>query len=183
MDYIYLSETLINTLTTYAVEGKPREVCGLLVGVGVRVNRVIPIPNISEDPESRYYMDPTTLIKRLASVEEEGLSLMGFYHSHPTGEPIPSPTDIQQANYPGAAHIIIGLKHDHPVIAAWHINQWRVDRISIFTDTNIPEDLNGADLSQARKVAILSSIVITVVLLVMLSLSLLPPAPAIPALP
>lgn len=183
MDYIHFSETLINTLTNYAVECKPHEVCGLLVGVGVRVKRVIPIPNISEHPESRYYMEPATLVKHLASVEEEGLSLLGFYHSHPSGEPIPSSTDIQQAHYPGAAHIIIGLKHDYPVIAAWHINQWRVDRIPIYTDSNISEHLNDTDLSQARKVAILSSIVITVVLLVMLSLYLLPPAPAIPALP
>lgn len=183
MDYIYLSETLINTLTNYTVEGKPHEVCGLLVGAGVQVNRVIPIPNTSEHPESRYYMDPSTLIRHLASVEEEGLSLLGFYHSHPAGEPIPSLTDIQQANYPDAAHIIIGLKHEHPVIAAWHINQWRVDRIPIYTDLDMLEHLNGTDLSQVRKVAILGSIVITVVLLVMLSLYLLPPAPAIPALP
>lgn len=183
MKAIYLDETQLKTLTRHAAEGKPNEVCGLLAGVGAQVKQIIPIPNISEYPEVRYYMNPSQLVKHLASLEEQGLSLVGFYHSHPAGEPIPSTTDIEQANYPGTAHVIIGLKHDNPVIAAWHINQGRVDRIPIHTDAYASDKLDDGDLSRARKIAILSSIVITAVLLVMLSLYLLPPAPAIPALP
>jgi proteasome lid subunit RPN8/RPN11 len=36
-----------------------------------------------------------------------GLEHLGIYHSHPTGENVPSPRDIERALYPDAAYLIV----------------------------------------------------------------------------
>lgn len=83
----------------------PEEACGLLAGDGERVYKVFPVRNIAQSP-IRFRMDPQEQIDRLFWIEEQGLSLVGIYHSHPTGPHQPSETDLLEAAYPEAANLV-----------------------------------------------------------------------------
>jgi proteasome lid subunit RPN8/RPN11 len=40
-------------------------------------------------------------------MREQRLELVGIYHSHPTGENVPSQSDSEKAFYPEAAYVIV----------------------------------------------------------------------------
>ncbi|EED89082.1 predicted protein, partial [Thalassiosira pseudonana CCMP1335] len=45
-------------------------------------------------------MDPVSQIYAREAIDNHGMSVVGWYHSHPTFQPDPSVTDIEnQANY------------------------------------------------------------------------------------
>src|SRR5262249_4078523 len=97
----------------------------------------------------------------------------------PNGEPIPSPTDIREAAYPDAVYVIVGLCGVEASLLAWQIRDGRVESVEICTET--PTELyQDVTLSRAQKFAIILSAVLALIFLLLLSLSLLPPAPAIP---
>ncbi len=87
----------------------PEEACGLLSGqneAGVyRVVEVIPTTNELHSPV-RYRIDANEQIAAFNQIDDQGLELVGIYHSHPAGPPGPSPTDIAEAFYPEAAYLI-----------------------------------------------------------------------------
>jgi proteasome lid subunit RPN8/RPN11 len=83
----------------------PEEACGLLAGDDERVHEVLPVRNSAQSPV-RFRMDPQEQIDKLFWMEEQGLSLVGIYHSHPTGPYQPSQTDLREAAYPDAAYLV-----------------------------------------------------------------------------
>jgi proteasome lid subunit RPN8/RPN11 len=83
----------------------PEESCGLLAGHDNKVTIEIPITNQLHSP-IKYFMDPMELLKALETIETLNLDLLGIFHSHPKGPPIPSETDIKEFLYPGVATII-----------------------------------------------------------------------------
>lgn len=180
MKSLWLSEEQARQLADHARSEVPHEACGLIAGHGDRVTRLIPIKNTAADPVHQYVMDQAELSRHLPALMREGLDLIGFYHSHPTGEPIPSPTDVAQAHYPDTAYLIIGLKHAEPHFAAWLINQGRVSRLPLGIGIN-PPVVEDESLSNAQKMAAIVSAVVAFILLLVLSLLLLPPAPIIPS--
>lgn len=174
---LYLTRTDAENIAQHARRDAPREACGLLAGERNVVKRVITLPNAAPDPETHYLIDPAAYIKAMAELDAQGLSLVGFYHSHPKGDPIPSPTDIREAAYPDAVYVIVGLPTESAQLSAWRIRYGQVESVEICTDT--PTEAEPS-LSRAQKFAIILSAVIAVLFMLLLSLSLLPPAPVIP---
>jgi proteasome lid subunit RPN8/RPN11 len=88
------------------VNSRPNEeACGLLGGCNARVLEVFPVTNALHSPE-RYRMDPSEQVHIFVELERRGWDLLAIYHSHPAGPPTPSPTDITEAAYPEAIHLI-----------------------------------------------------------------------------
>ena len=83
----------------------PEEACGLLGGSGDRALEIIPVTNILRSPH-RYRMEPGEQLRAFQRFEEEGLELVGIYHSHPSGPSYPSQSDIDEAYYPDSVHLI-----------------------------------------------------------------------------
>lgn len=118
------------TLVSRAENGAPAEMCGVLLGTGresdpVRVVDTSAVPNVADEPRTRYELDPGAVAQVFASVEGEGESsastpdeatgsteVVGFYHSHPRGPPGPSATDRAQAQWPGYVYVIVSLTTD-----------------------------------------------------------------------
>lgn len=97
----------------HASETPSVEVCGL-----ISTQQIYPIKNVAPHPENHFTLDPVQFIDIfyhiLNSTEE---TLLGMYHSHPNGPSHPSPTDIQQANYPQWVYFIVhGTR-----VSAWRI--------------------------------------------------------------
>lgn len=83
----------------------PEEGCGLLGGINGQVQTVYPVENILHSPVE-YLMDATEQVRVMMALEQAELEIAGIFHSHPTGPPTPSPTDVAQAYYPDAVYVI-----------------------------------------------------------------------------
>jgi proteasome lid subunit RPN8/RPN11 len=89
----------------HVADEAPLEACGLLAGISGESLRVFPIANELASA-TRFRMDATQQVAALQQIERNGWDLIGIYHSHPVGPPIPSQTDLAEALYPGVAHLI-----------------------------------------------------------------------------
>ncbi|WP_363464604.1 desampylase [Halogeometricum borinquense] len=65
-----------------------------------------PIPNVAEDPRTTYTLDPETTVETIDTLESRGLDVVGFYHSHPESDPVPSRTDERRATWTGYVYLI-----------------------------------------------------------------------------
>ncbi|MEO8608999.1 MAG: M67 family metallopeptidase [Chloroflexota bacterium] len=175
---LWLTPTQAESIGRFALDGRPEEVCGIIGGIGERAKQIVSIENSSPDPQRHFRLDDQAFAKAMFELEHNGLSLIGIYHSHPNGNPIPSQEDIQQSNYPSTACVIVGLRDGEPRLAAWEILPGRVNTVDLHVGINAPEPADS-ELSNAQKTAIILAAIIAVAFLLIVSISLLPPAPVI----
>ncbi|GAA0527998.1 desampylase [Rhizomicrobium palustre] len=94
---LILPAPLKTQLFVLARTAHPRECCGLLEGVregeAVRVTALYPSPNLSPTPETAFEIDPALHFALQRNLRGTGRSVVGCYHSHPTGKAEPSPRD------------------------------------------------------------------------------------------
>ncbi|MBZ0303278.1 MAG: M67 family metallopeptidase [Anaerolineae bacterium] len=158
----------------------PHEACGLVAGQEAgRADLVIPIPNKAADPRHYFEMEQAALVRAMFDIEQRGLALTGIYHSHPHGDPIPSQTDIRQAYYPDVVSIIVSLKGEPPRLAAWWIRANQVDAVPLVIGPT-PPAVSTPEWTKSHRWAIVISAILAVIVMIVISLSLLPPAPKIP---
>ena len=84
----------------------PEEGCGLLLGKGGTVEKVIAVENDLHSPVT-FRMNPQAQLDALILAEDLGLEITGIFHSHPCGPNHPSQTDISRFFYPGSAAVIL----------------------------------------------------------------------------
>ena len=87
-----------DAMVAACIRALPNEGCGLLLGTleGL-VHEVVPSPNIA-DSAKVYEIDPTVFAASVAArADDEGLEVIGVFHSHTHSEAYPSPTDVRQA--------------------------------------------------------------------------------------
>jgi desampylase len=113
---LHIAPSLIEALVGAATAAAPFEACGLLVGDGARIVRIVPARNV-EASATRYTVAPEDHFAALRSARRDGLEVIGAYHSHPAGDPTPSATDAALAT-PDFLYVIVGLAPD-PAVAAW----------------------------------------------------------------
>jgi|GEM_PF-1954034 len=93
MDRLILPEKIWRQLTEHAVRDLPNECLGMLAGLpDGRVCAAYEIVNASTNPH-RFLSDPASLCAAEKRRRSAGWHLLGFYHSHPHGRPIPSSID------------------------------------------------------------------------------------------
>ncbi len=111
MNTVVLPLPLCGWLQQESRLGSPQEVCGLVLGQRqesvVRVHRVLAAENIAERPETGYLIDPEFYLQVEHQAADEGRSVVGVYHSHPMGKPVPSDTDLELA-WPDWSYVIVG---------------------------------------------------------------------------
>ena len=100
------------------------EVCGVLIGrrrPSLVLESIVAARNIHATPQQHFLLDAPTLLRADAEARAAGLEIIGFYHSHPNGLTLPSPTD-RRAAWPGYLALIVGVKHGRPRgLSAWII--------------------------------------------------------------
>jgi proteasome lid subunit RPN8/RPN11 len=97
----------------HALQARPAECCGLLLGRDEAIVEAARVPNVASNP-NRFLMDPGSHIALRRAARERGLDVVGFYHSHPHSPALPSPTDVAEAAYPDHFYLIVGLMHAEP---------------------------------------------------------------------
>ncbi|MGM8837589.1 MULTISPECIES: Mov34/MPN/PAD-1 family protein [Thermus] len=95
---LYVPKKLLEETRAHLQKEAPREGVGLWAGRR-EVERVIPLPNAHPNPLTGYLAEPLALLRTLKALEQEGLSLLAIYHSHPAGPALPSPRDIKEARW------------------------------------------------------------------------------------
>ena len=128
-------------LISHAQADAPDEVCGILAGRDEQVERVFRVRNTADavgaergvfrDRESgapsggrravHYYMDPQDQLRVYNEIDDLGLDVVGYYHSHTHTEARPSPTDIRLATDLAAVYVLVSLQPPRPVVRAWRI--------------------------------------------------------------
>jgi proteasome lid subunit RPN8/RPN11 len=92
----------------------PEECCGVLLGTADgdrrRVTRAAPLPNARPDARRRRFL-VTAEDYRAAErdAEARGLTLIGFYHSHPDHPARPSAYDLEHA-LPWHAYLVLAVE-------------------------------------------------------------------------
>lgn len=178
MRYLWLSTEHAAIMVQHARTAAPHEACGIIGGTGERAERIIPVPNAAADPLHHYRLNDADFVRAIYDLEAAGLELIGFYHSHPTGDALPSATDVRLATYPDSAYLIIGLRDRQPQLAAWQMIYGAVERLPLYIQAEPPAE--HEPLTRAQKIAILISALFAFIIMVSASLYLLPPAPALP---
>lgn len=88
---------VIADMLAHAREEAPRECCGLLIGKDESVERSVRARNI-DTRATRYLIDPDDHFAAIRAARADAREVIGAYHSHPATAPVPSPTDIAEAN-------------------------------------------------------------------------------------
>jgi proteasome lid subunit RPN8/RPN11 len=106
----------------HAEAGGEEEVCGVLAGQRrgdeARVEAVHRATNVADDPRTRYLIEPEAQLAIIEAIEENDRDVVGFYHSHPRGPPVPSETDAERAAWPGYSYAIC-VPGERPYLGSW----------------------------------------------------------------
>jgi len=110
---VQLSNELNAMLSEHAQADYPNECCGLLVGSIqsdiVKITEVHPSKNLtSGNPAKSFEVDPKLRfdVMREAQSRNDGVDIIGHYHSHPDGPAAPSAKDLSMAYEPNMVWLI-----------------------------------------------------------------------------
>jgi proteasome lid subunit RPN8/RPN11 len=101
-----LAPPVLQAILNEAARAHPNECCGLLLGSGGRIERAVPAANVHPNPSRHFEIDPQALIDAHRAARTGGPQVIGYYHSHPTGNPEPSATDRAAAARDGSVWAI-----------------------------------------------------------------------------
>lgn len=105
---VTISSEVLTQLIAAAAASPDAEICGLLFGVAERIEATEACANVAASPARTFEIDPKALFAAHRRARGGGLAVIGHYHSHPSGSPIPSPRDAAQAMGDGAVWVILG---------------------------------------------------------------------------
>jgi proteasome lid subunit RPN8/RPN11 len=125
---VTIPQAVVAEMLAHAREEAPRECCGLLIGRGEAVEGSVRARNI--DPRAtRYLIDPDDHFAAIREARSRDRMVIGAYHSHPASAPVPSETDIAEANS-GAdfLYVIVSLVGED--VRAFRFNDGRAIEVS-----------------------------------------------------
>jgi len=96
----------------------PNEACGMLAIDGDRIARVYPTENADRSPVS-YTIPPEQHFAALTDAESNGWRLAGVFHSHPSGPPAMSVTDLAKVTDPEWLYLVVSLDGAEPRLVGW----------------------------------------------------------------
>lgn len=124
---------MASEIVSHARSGYPEEVCGIIAGRAGQAMTLYRGRNVSPTPRTVYELDVDTLALQI-DFDAAGLELAGIYHSHPRGPETPSITDISQAYYPDAVHIICSLADPtHPSLRGFRLADDQASEVPLVT--------------------------------------------------
>ncbi|MEN8233978.1 MAG: M67 family metallopeptidase [Actinomycetota bacterium] len=125
-----IPEALITSMIGHARAWTPNEACGLLAGTGTVVTKVYPLENADPAPD-RFVMDPAAQFAAVQDAEANGWEILGTFHSHPAGPPVPSEADLAGGGDPEWLNIIVGVRDGRIEIAAYRYRNGEAEAVEI----------------------------------------------------
>ena len=133
--HIKINQSDLNRIRKHGEEDYPHECCGFLFGQSTNGNKNVikthPVIN-SRDAEkrhNRYLITPQAFLKAEHEARDQGLDIIGFYHSHPDAEARPSQYDLDYS-WPVYSYLIVSVKNRQAGEAtSWQIKEDRSEFI------------------------------------------------------
>jgi desampylase len=117
----------------------PNECCGLIEGRRADddwyVVQLHEMPNIADDPQRHFLIDPQPQIQLLRRLRGTDGAVIGCFHSHPNGRAEPSATDLKRAFEDQFVWLIAGGGPDDFAFAAYLFSFGTFTKLTI----NVPE--------------------------------------------
>jgi proteasome lid subunit RPN8/RPN11 len=115
---ILLPDEAVAAIRLHGRESYRDEACGVLFGRAAaeakRVLRAAPMVNAREDERHRrFVVTPSDYRRAEAEASRSGLTLLGFYHSHPDHPAYPSRYDLEHA-FPFFSYVILAVEGGEP---------------------------------------------------------------------
>ena len=100
-----------------AEQSYPQEGCGILLGNTAdgcrRIDSIYPCNNAHPEPARRYNLDPKQVIAAQKLARDQGMDIVGFYHSHPDHPAQYSETDLAEAHWLDCSYVITSVAQGH----------------------------------------------------------------------
>ena len=138
MTALVLVPSDLAAIERHAAAAYPEECCGILLGKAegerLLVQRIVPADNEREESRgNRFVIGPETVLAAQRAAREEGLEIVGYYHSHPDHPAQPSEFDRENA-WPGVSYLIVAVTGGKPS----EVRSWRLaDDRSAFVEEPI----------------------------------------------
>ena len=120
------TESVLESIRQHGANAYPEEGCGFLLGTVTDdgKNRVTAIRRAvnrqSEWRTRRYQLTAEDYREADEAAREQGLDVVGIYHSHPDHPARPSETDLEEATFPGYTYVIVSVQDGTPEnVTAW----------------------------------------------------------------
>ena len=118
---ITITEEAYQSLLAQARNDAPIESCGYLLGPDNKTATVnYPMHNIDQS-EEHFSFDPKEQFAAVKYARQNGLVIVGNWHSHPASPSRPSAEDIRLAFDPNILYFILSLADERPVFNAFSI--------------------------------------------------------------
>ena len=123
---LVLGETQISEVRVQLLRAYPEEGCGVMLGSerdGIReITRIVGFDNQREDSRhNRYVISPEQFLVAEREGREQGLDVLGFFHSHPDHPARPSAFDLEHA-WPYYSYLIVSVLEGHiDEITSWRL--------------------------------------------------------------
>ncbi len=105
----------VKLIVRHGEESYPKECCGVLLGEpctggNKRVHRVVCCTNTHTDPSRDYFsIAPLELMRIEREADQQGHSILGFYHSHPDWPARWSESDLEEVHWTGCSYVITSV--------------------------------------------------------------------------
>ena len=126
---IALEERHLSDMRQHSERDYPFECCGLMLGrfenEGHKVvAEIYPISNAREEEakRNRFLIRPEELLRGEKYARENGLDVIGFYHSHPDDRAVPSQYDLEHA-WPTYSYVVVAVEKAH----AGDLRSWEME--------------------------------------------------------
>jgi len=112
---LQITRAIYGAIRAHGEETYPHECCGALLGKptaeGWRIEASVKAGNIRTDSaHNRYQIAPAELVKIEREARKMGLTIGGFYHSHPDHPAQWSQTDFAEAHWLGCSYVITAVE-------------------------------------------------------------------------
>ncbi|HEU4527959.1 MAG TPA: M67 family metallopeptidase [Actinomycetota bacterium] len=123
---MHIDDVLLKEMAEHGLREFPNEACGLLAGRDGEPVRFFAMRNLDASPAS-YRLDPKEQLQVFDRMDEEGLDLLGIFHTHTHSEAYPSETDRKLAFYPEALYLVMSLSdRERPDLRAFRVVEGEV---------------------------------------------------------
>lgn len=121
-----ITEIAYQSILAQAQKDAPIESCGYLLGPDKETaTENYPMTNIDHS-EEHFSFDPKEQFAVLKYARQNGLKIVGNWHSHPASPSRPSEEDKRLAYDPNILYFILSLAEEKPVLNAFRIAEGEV---------------------------------------------------------
>ncbi|HXY24830.1 MAG TPA: M67 family metallopeptidase [Candidatus Acidoferrum sp.] len=134
---LWISAHLAEKIRSHGAETYPHECCGALLGrdselekqdSGRQVLALFPLINRRDDsPRNRFSVTAEDVLEADKAAQQQGLEVIGWYHSHPDHPARPSQYDRDHA-WPWYSYVIVRVHKGAPEdMTSWRLSDDRAD--------------------------------------------------------